>query len=882
MEDLHQRSSFEAVQALRLFKDSKKFPDMIPKGWDLDVKSELDGRLNKFREICEESFLLPVNRFDKKLQERYEGFNLEIVQWGDGSRMPTSGNRLVIVGPDNNNVLHFRIFDADGNRVSDTDEKKEKEKKGLERGLPTQAEVIAGHISALRRKLERYIERQHKPSEADATEIINEVTIIVGQTFSDRFKGMSGLGEGVIEFRSRLNEFIKEHFQSRPEVATLAQSVSREPTSSMEVYIDSVWSVLRRDSDILSKDMFKGTLIELNYPYVVAGGRFDEVYYWDAYFTGEGLVLSGYSDLFECMVRNYATFIKTYGYMPNGNRLYYLSRSQPPFFCSMVDLLVRLNGFKSVEEARIPPIQGDSDKNPIKYIKMVEKEYEFWVGCGLQLMSSLNDVRDIPTEGKNLIIVAAVKNVLHVRIFDGSGKVVVDTDEKRLTEQAQQPDDLREQLKSLWPPHELTRCEKDRVITAITSIVGLTQRLNNRAVIVDLKSIKEGYVLQPIPWGDGSGVPTSGKNLIIVGIDNNSLLHIRIFDASGNLVKDTDETIIPDTRAGAISTLKQQLPGLLPLYVLSCAEKTQVISILDQILKEEVVLNRYWDDFWDESLCPRVQPRPEAYHEDIFEFAHTDKYKPEDAAVFFRQIRATAESGWDFSSRWFRPEPDKRSGIRRGIPTIRTTKVLPVDLNALLFGIEKKLHKWTGNPDYATKAARRKQAILDYFWNDELGWFFDYCREAGEEGRTDVWSLAGAYPLFTELFDSKDEADRAKVGKMVRAIRERFLRAGGVVTTLLETGAQWDYPNGWAPLQWIVVRGLRNYEHLDDEYRKLALEIAKRFVTCVGRTYKREGRIMEKYNVCDLDAIAGGGEYGDSSLISTRNEVTASRFGLES
>jgi hypothetical protein len=96
-------------------------------------------------------------------------------------------------------------------------------------------------------------------------------------------------------------------------------------------------------------------------------------------------------------------------------------------------------------------------------------------GIDLRLMSSLNDVCGIPTEGKNLIIVAAVNSVLHFRIFDGDGKVVVDTDEKRLTEQARQIEDLRKQLESLWPPHVLTRSDKGRVITAVTSIVGHTR-----------------------------------------------------------------------------------------------------------------------------------------------------------------------------------------------------------------------------------------------------------------------------------------------------------------------------------------------------------------------------------------------------------------------
>ena len=87
-------------------------------------------------------------------------------------------------------------------------------------------------------------------------------------------------------------------------------------------------------------------------------------------------------------------------------------------------------------------------------------------------MSSVNDVSGIPTAGKSLIIVAVVDHVLHFRIFDGDGKVVVDTDEKKLTEQARPIEDLRKQLESLWPPHKLTNNETVGVIAAVTSIVG--------------------------------------------------------------------------------------------------------------------------------------------------------------------------------------------------------------------------------------------------------------------------------------------------------------------------------------------------------------------------------------------------------------------------
>ena len=96
-------------------------------------------------------------------------------------------------------------------------------------------------------------------------------------------------------------------------------------------------------------------------------------------------------------------------------------------------------------------------------------------GFDLRLMSTLNDVSGMPTEGKNLIIVAAVNHVLHFRIFDGDGKMVVDTNEKCLPDQAQPIEVLRKHLESLWPPQGMTRSEKDQVVTAVTSIVDHTR-----------------------------------------------------------------------------------------------------------------------------------------------------------------------------------------------------------------------------------------------------------------------------------------------------------------------------------------------------------------------------------------------------------------------
>jgi spermidine synthase len=111
--------------------------------------------------------------------------------------------------------------------------------------------------------------------------------------------------------------------------------------------------------------------------------------------------------------------------------------------------------------------------------------------------------------------------------------------------------------------------------------------------------------LRLMSWGDGSGVPTSGKNLVVVGTDNNGLLHIRIFDATGARTKDRDEKQLP-AQAAAIATLKQQLPGLLPPYKMTDDEKAQVIaeatSIVGQTqVTEEAARERIRKEHLDEA-----------------------------------------------------------------------------------------------------------------------------------------------------------------------------------------------------------------------------------------------------------------------------------------
>jgi hypothetical protein len=96
--------------------------------------------------------------------------------------------------------------------------------------------------------------------------------------------------------------------------------------------------------------------------------------------------------------------------------------------------------------------------------------------------------------------------------------------------------------------------------------------------------LQDRFDLRVISWGDGSRVPTSGKKLVIIGVDKNDLLHIRIFDAGGKGVMDTDETKLSSAQAVAISTLKHELSGLLPPHELKGATQARVIRKVRSIV----------------------------------------------------------------------------------------------------------------------------------------------------------------------------------------------------------------------------------------------------------------------------------------------------------
>jgi len=268
------------------------------------------------------------------------------------------------------------------------------------------------------------------------------------------------------------------------------------------------------------------------------------------------------------------------------------------------------------------------------------------------------------------------------------------------------------------------------------------------------------------------------------------------------------------------------------------------------------LLNRYWDD--------RDVPRDESFAADVATWRQSGR-RP---AILYRDLRASAESGWDFSSRWF--------ADGKTLASIRTTEIVPPDLNALLYGLEhaillgcREVRDRLCVQQYSRQAEDRRKAMRTYLWNDRTGLFDDYHWPTGRlVGNV---SAAALYPLFAKV------ATDAQARRTAVTVERELLKPGGLVSTNRRTGQQWDAPNGWAPLQWVAVDGLRAYGH-----HGLARTIGQRWLRTVATVYAGTGKLLEKYDVVTARP-GGGGEYPLQDGFGWTNGVTvalARLYGL--
>jgi alpha,alpha-trehalase len=420
---------------------------------------------------------------------------------------------------------------------------------------------------------------------------------------------------------------------------------------SLRDHINWLWPALTRTTTSAPP---YSSLIPVPKPYVVPGGRFREGYYWDTYFTMLGLQESGNENLVDDMLDNFAFMIDTYGHIPNGNRTYYLSRSQPPFFSYMVELAANLEGGRIYQ----------------KYLPEMRKEYAYWM-----------------------------------------------------------------QGASTTKPGEATR----------------------------------------------------------------------------NVV----------------------------------------------VLPDHTVLNRYWDAL--------DTPRDESYYEDVQTAQQATGRKPADV---YRDLRATAESGWDFSSRWF--------GDNANLTTVRTTSIIPVDLNSLMFHLETTIARGCAETrdfgcvaQFIGKAAKRAEGINRYLWNNN-GYYGDYDWQLAKPRNNPTPAML--YPLFAGV------AWPERAQKTANTVQAILLKPGGLSTSTFDTSQQWDAPNGWAPLHWIAIEGLKRYGRPD-----LAKAIGTRFLADVNNVYSTDRKLVEKYVVEGSGTGGGGGgEYPLQDGFGWTNGVTLKLLDLYS
>ncbi|XP_022995786.1 probable trehalase [Cucurbita maxima] len=235
-----------------------------------------------------------------------------------------------------------------------------------------------------------------------------------------------------------------------------------------------------------------------------------------------------------------------------------------------------------------------------------------------------------------------------------------------------------------------------------------------------------------------------------------------------------------------------------------------------------------------------------------------------DKQRLYSELASTAESGWDFSSRWMRDHTD--------LSTLATTSILPVDLNVFILKMEldiSNLARAVGDFCLAYKFLEaslvRKKTINSIFWNSEKGQWLDYWLDNGSHKGVHTWDAqnqnkniyaSNFIPLWIESFYS----DSIQMKKVLKSLRNSGLLCNaGIATSTINSGEQWDFPNGWAPIQHMIVEGLARSEL--KEARVLAEDMAVRWLRTNYVAYKKTGYMHEKYDVQKCGDFGAGGEY---------------------
>uniref|UniRef100_A0A1I7SWA6 Trehalase n=1 Tax=Bursaphelenchus xylophilus TaxID=6326 RepID=A0A1I7SWA6_BURXY len=447
------------------------------------------------------------------------------------------------------------------------------------------------------------------------------------QVVLDKYKGLFPTQDDVNKYD--LQKFIDENFY---EAGTEMQSCqlddwNEKPLKLMSIAdpnlrswafeLNLIWKSLCREVDpIVRNESERFSLLYVPNRFIVPGGRFREFYYWDSYWTIKGLLASGMYDTVKSMLLNFIYIVEKYGFIPNGGRVYYLTRSQPPLLTGMV-----YEYYEATHDINFL----------IENVGTLEKELYFW---------------------------------------DTHRMVDIDIDGRKY------------------------------------------QMYQYRA-------------------------------------DSNS-------------------------------------------------------------------------------------PRPESFKEDVELTKHFTKTERKQKT--WQDLASAAESGWDFSSRWFRNSVDMK--------TIETTNIVPVDLNSFLCWNMNILSYFFDEINELEKAEEFRNRLGKFrshfqkvfYLKNESGWF-DFNLRTGVHNIKFYPSMAS--PLFTRCYHSLNHRQAEKIFDKMEE-KGAFKFVGGIPTSLQEdTNQQWDFPNGWSPLNHIIIEGLRQSESPRMQYK--AFLLAQKWILSNYRVFKKTG-----------------------------------------
>lgn len=412
----------------------------------------------------------------------------------------------------------------------------------------------------------------------------------------------------------------------------------------------------RKIKDDFLKNADRSSLLYMPHPFIVPGGRFREMYYWDSYWTIKGLLLSEMNDTVKGMLDNFKHLVNQYALVPNGNRKYYLRRSQPPLYIPMVELYLNITDDPTTERAFLSDC-----------IFQMKQEFDFW-----------------------------------------------------------------------W---------------------------NNRTTIVNV----------------------AGKD--------------------------------------------------------------------HQLARYNV---------------PVDGPRPESYYEDY----HDAQSLPQSQRTrWYQHMKSGAESGWDYSSRWF----NQHNGT---VANVRTGDIIPVDLNAILCknaailaGFFRKLERDDLANQYEGYREKIREGIRSVMWNEEDGIWYDW-NTVSKSPKKDFY-ISNIAPLYTGCFTNESMDKVLDYFNKSGALEQ----PGGIPTSLVKSGQQWDFPNIWAPLVEMLVTSLQNTGK--DRGKLMARDVADKFVKNAYQSFvDTEGTMFEKYNCEKVGGAGSGGEYSVQEGFGWTNGVVLSLLDM--